>query len=65
MLNKQPNDPDAAGVGQFVEENFYNLGLADHPAQALNVAARNDPSFRDDGRREITGRDDAPSSSAC
>ncbi|MFL6660751.1 MAG: cytochrome-c peroxidase [Rhizobacter sp.] len=57
MLNKQVNDPDVAGAGQFVEENFYNLGLADHPLQALNRAARNDPSFRDDGRREITGRD--------
>jgi cytochrome c peroxidase len=57
MLNKQVNDPDVAGVGQFVEENFYNLGLADHPLQALNRAARNDPNFRDDGRREITGRD--------
>lgn len=56
-LNKQPNDPDVAGVGQFVEENFYNLGLADHPLQALNRAARKDPKFRDDGRREITGRD--------
>jgi cytochrome c peroxidase len=57
MLNKQVNDPDLAGVGQFVEENFYNLGLADHPLQALNVVARNDPTFRDDGRREITARD--------
>jgi len=57
MLNKQVNDPDVAGVGQFVEENFYNLGLADHPLQALNAAARNDPNFRDDGRREITARD--------
>jgi hypothetical protein len=26
MLNKHPNDPDVAGAGQFVEENFYNLG---------------------------------------
>lgn len=57
MLNKQPNDPDVAGVGQFVEENFHNLGLGDHPAQALNRAGRNDPNFRDDGRKEITGRD--------
>lgn len=57
MLNKQVNDPDVAGAGQFVEENFYNLGLADHPVQALNVAARKDPRFRDDGRREITARD--------
>src|SRR5256885_2078361 len=57
MLNKQVDDPDVAGVGQFVEENFYNLGLADHPLQALNRAGRKDPAFRDDGRREITGRD--------
>lgn len=57
MLNKQVNDPDVAGVGAFVEENFHNLGLADHPLQALNRAARNDPNFRDDGRREITGLD--------
>ncbi|MEO8127142.1 MAG: cytochrome c peroxidase [Bryobacteraceae bacterium] len=58
MLNKQVNDPDVAGAGQFVEENFFNLGLADHPLQALNVLARNDPKFRDDGRREITARED-------
>ena len=57
MFNKQVNDPDVAGIGQFVEENFYNLGLSDHPLQALNKVARNDPTFRDDGRREITGRD--------
>lgn len=57
MLNKQVNDPDVAGVGQFVEENFYNLGLSDHPLQALNKVARNDPNFRDDGRREITALD--------
>lgn len=57
MLNKQATDPDVAGVGQFVEENFYNLGLADHPLQALNVMARQEPNFRDDGRREITFRD--------
>jgi cytochrome c peroxidase len=57
MLNKQVDDPDVAGVGEFVEENFYNLGLADHPLQALNRVVRNDPNFRDDGRREITARD--------
>ena len=54
-LNKQVNDPDVAGVGEFVEQNFYNLGLGDHPVQALNRAARNDPGFRDMGRKEITG----------
>lgn len=57
MLNKQVHDPDVAGAGSFVEQNFYNLGLADHPLQALNRHARNDPNFRDDGRREITGKD--------
>lgn len=56
-LNKQVNDPDVAGVGRFVEQNFYNLGLDDHPVQGLNRAARNDPSHLDEGRREITFRD--------
>lgn len=55
MLNKQVDDPDLAGVGEFVERNFHNLGLADHPVQALNREARMDPSFRDRGRQEITG----------
>ncbi len=58
MLNKQSTDPGVTGVGEFVEENFFNLGLSDHPLQALNVAARKDPGFRDDGRREVTFRDD-------
>jgi hypothetical protein len=58
MLNKQVNDPDVAGVGQFVEENFFNLGLNDHPLQALNRAVRNDPNYLDEGRREITFRDE-------
>jgi cytochrome c peroxidase len=57
MLNKQVNDPDVAGVGHFIEENFYNLGLGDHPIQALGRAARNDPNFRDVGRQEVTFRD--------
>jgi cytochrome c peroxidase len=57
MLNKQVSDPDVAGVGKFVEENFYNLGLGDHPLQALNKVAHKDPNFRDDGRKEITFRD--------
>lgn len=57
MLNKQVNDPDVTGTGQFVEENFFNLGLSDHPIQALNRLARNNPDFIDDGRGEITGRD--------
>jgi cytochrome c peroxidase len=57
MLNKQVNDPDVAGMGAFVEQNFFNLGLDDHPLQALNRAARNDPSHLDEGRREITFSD--------
>ncbi len=57
MLNKQPNDPDVTGVGQFVEENFVNLGIGDHPVQALNAAARGlvVPGHAEDtGREEVT-----------
>jgi cytochrome c peroxidase len=57
MLNKQFNDPDVAGVGQFVEENFINVGIGDHPLQALGRLARNDPNFHDEGRKEITFRE--------
>lgn len=58
MLNKQPSDPDVAGIGQFVEENFINVGIGDHPVQALNAAARNHATAyhaEDTGRAEITG----------
>jgi len=58
MFNKQVNDPDVAGIGQFVEENFINVGIGDHPVQALNAAARNRPTAyhaEDTGRAEITG----------
>ena len=46
VLNKQVNDPDVAGIGQFVEENFFNVGIGDHPVQALNALAAGhlDPS---------------------
>jgi cytochrome c peroxidase len=57
MLNKQVNDPDVTGTGQFVEENFINIGLSDHPIQALNREARHDPNFIDPGRNEINGLD--------
>lgn len=57
MLNKQFNDPDVAGIGQFVEENFINVGIGDHPLQALGRLARNDPGFHDEGRKEITLRE--------
>lgn len=59
MFNKQPNDPDLAGIGQFVEENFVNVGIGDHPVQALNAAARNHATAyhaEDTGRAEITGK---------
>lgn len=55
MLNKQVEDPDVTGVGEFVEQNFVNLGLGDHPLQALNRNVRGDPTFRDEGRADITG----------
>jgi Di-haem cytochrome c peroxidase len=70
MLNKQYNDPDIAGIGQFVEENFFNVGIGDHPIQALNALARGhlDPSrlgsdgfpyhAEDIGRQEITHNPD-------
>jgi cytochrome c peroxidase len=66
MLNKQHNDPDLTGVGQFVEENFVNVGIGDHPIQALNALARGhvNPAnlgsdgfpyhAEDSGRAEIT-----------
>jgi len=70
MLNKQPNDPDVAGIGAFVEENFFNVGIGDHPVQALNALARGhlDPTrlgkdgfpyhAEDNGRQEITHNPD-------
>ena len=66
MLNKQSNDPDVAGIGALVEENFINVGIGDHPVQALNAAARGrlNPNrlgadgfpyhAEDTGRQEIT-----------
>jgi cytochrome c peroxidase len=39
-LNKQHDDPDVAGVGAFVEQNFINVGIGDHPVQALSALAR-------------------------
>jgi len=59
MLNKQPNDPDLAGRGQFVEENFANVGIGDHPVQALNALARGRATAyhaEDTGREEVTKR---------
>jgi len=70
MLNKQPNDPDVAGIGHFVEENFFNVGIGDHPVQALNALARGHIDFNrlgpdgfpyhaeDSGREEITHNPD-------
>src|SRR5947209_581789 len=58
MLNKQHDDPDVAGIGQFVEENFINVGIGDHPLQALGRLARNDPNFHDEGRKEITFKEE-------
>jgi hypothetical protein len=38
-LNKQYNDPDVAGFGAFVDENFINVGIGDHPIRALQASA--------------------------
>jgi len=57
MLNKQLDDPDLTGIGAFVEENFANVGIGDHPVQALNAFARGnatDYHAEDTGRAEIT-----------
>jgi hypothetical protein len=56
MLNKQHNDPDVAGVGKFVEQNFINVGIGDHPIQALNRQMQfgASPNRHDLGRGEIT-----------
>ena len=57
MFNKQADDPDVAGIGQLVEENFVNVGIGDHPLQALNALTRGkDTSVHaeDTGRQEIT-----------
>lgn len=64
MLNKQPNDPDVTGIGEFVEQNFFNIGIGDHPLQALNALRRGRLQFdrrgnplphgEDTGRQEIT-----------
>lgn len=59
MLNKQPDDPDLAGIGALVDENFANIGIGDHPVQALNAFARGLPTddhAEDTGRAEITQR---------
>jgi len=60
MLNKQLDDPDLAGIGALVEENFANVGIGDHPVQALNAAARGlstEYHAEDIGRAEITDND--------
>jgi Di-haem cytochrome c peroxidase len=38
-LNKQYNDPDVAGIGTFIDENFINVGIGDHPVRALQALA--------------------------
>jgi hypothetical protein len=63
MLNKQVHDSDVAGIGRLVEENFVNVGIGDHPLQALNALAKHEDTAthaEDTGRQEITkNADDA------
>lgn len=68
MLNKQPDDPDVTGLGVYVDKNFFNVGIGDHPVQALNALARGHLNYgiigkdgypyhaEDRGREEITMR---------
>lgn len=51
QLNKQLGDEE----GLLVEENFFNLGLGDHPLQALNAQVFDDPLLRDRERMDDTG----------
>ena len=57
MFNKQPNDPDVAGIGEFVEENFFNVGIGDHPVQALNAFRRERLGFDQEGKPLAHGED--------
>jgi hypothetical protein len=57
MLNKQPNDPDVTGRGAFVAENFFNVGIGDHPLQALNALQRGHLTFDAKGRPSAHGED--------
>ncbi len=66
QFNKQYNDPDVAGIGTFIDENFINVGIGDHPIRALQAQAAGvlDPSKLgpdgfpyhgiDTGREEVT-----------
>ncbi len=49
-LNKQLGDE----AGLLVEQNFFNIGLGDHPLQALNASVLGDPRHRDRGRMDVT-----------
>jgi len=55
ILNKQRGDEVAGdeGTGALVEQNFFNIGLRDHPLQDLNRAVLHDPAFRDRGRQDV------------
>lgn len=57
MFNKQSNDPDVAGRGELVEENFINVGIGDHPLQALNAMRRGRLKFDGDGKPLAHGED--------
>ncbi|HQR36873.1 MAG TPA: cytochrome c peroxidase [Blastocatellia bacterium] len=50
MLNKQLGDE----AGVLVNENFFNVGVGDHPLQQLGAIALEDPNHHDIGRGEIT-----------
>lgn len=49
-LNKQLGDEE----GDLVEENFYDIGINDHPLRELSREALGDPDHHDPGRFEVT-----------
>ena len=50
-LNQQLGDEE----GTLVEENFFNLGLNEHPLQDFAREVLDDPNYHDLGRQNVTG----------
>jgi cytochrome c peroxidase len=49
-LNKQLGDE----AGLLIEENFFNIGVGDHPLRELSRTALRNPNHHDPGRLEVT-----------
>jgi cytochrome c peroxidase len=49
-LNKQLGDEE----GLLIEENFFNIGIGDHPLRELSWTALRNPNHHDPGRLEVS-----------